>query len=87
MNSIITPDFNGEWAIPVTCVAAKHLHEALAIIDAINAGELLAALPASTSDRHRHEVAVALLGLLERTLHAALGDAPARARPCREAGA
>jgi hypothetical protein len=83
MNSFITRDFDNGWMIPETCVSAKHLREALAIIDAINAGELLAALPASTNERHRHQTAVSLLGLLERTLRAALSEVPAQADPCQ----
>ena len=71
--------------IPETCVSAKHIREALAIIDAINAGELLAALPASVNDRHRHQTAVSLLGLLEKTLRNALAAVPAQAHPCQTA--
>jgi hypothetical protein len=85
MNSFITRDFDNGWMIPESCVSAKHLREALAIIDAINAGELLAALPASADDRHRHQTAVSLLGLLERTLRNALTEVPAKARPCQAA--
>lgn len=83
MNSIITRDFDDSWTIPETCVSAKHVREALAILDAINAGELLAALPASEAERHRHQTAVSLLGLLERALRDALAAVPAQAHPCR----
>jgi len=86
MNSIITREFDDGWERGGTCIAAQRLREALAIIDAINAGELLAALPTSSSDRHRHQAAVTLLDLLERTLRAALSNAPAGGDPCREAG-
>ena len=85
MNSFITRDFDDGWMIPETCVSAKHIREALAIIDAINAGELLAALPASVDDRHRHQTAVSLLGLLERTLRNALTAVPVQAHPCQAA--
>ncbi|MGC9953053.1 MAG: hypothetical protein ABSD21_02090 [Rhizomicrobium sp.] len=85
MNSFITRDFDNGWMIPETCVSAKHLREALAIIDAINAGELLAALPASANDCHRHQTAVSLLALLERALRAALTEVPAQAHPCHAA--
>jgi hypothetical protein len=85
MNSLINRDFDDGWTIPETCVSAKHIREALAIIDAINAGELLAALPASVDDRHRHQTAVSLLGLLEKTLHNALSGIPAQAHPCQAA--
>jgi len=85
MNSFITRDFDDGWMIPETCVSAKHIREALAIIDAINAGELLAALPASVDDRHRHQTAVSLLGLLERTLRNALTTIPVQAHPCQAA--
>jgi hypothetical protein len=85
MNSFIARDFDGGWMIPETCVSAKHIREALAIIDAINAGELLAALPASEGDHHRHQTAVSLLGLLERTLRNALAAVPVQAHPCQAA--
>ena len=85
MNSLTTRDFDDGWLIPETCLSAKHIREALAIIDAINAGELLAALPASVNDRHRHQTAVSLLGLLERTLRNALIAVPAPAHPCQAA--
>jgi hypothetical protein len=85
MNSFINRDFDDGWMIPEACVSAKHIREALAIIDAINAGELLAALPASVDDRHRHQTAVSLLGLLERALRNALAAVPVQAHPCRAA--
>ena len=85
MNSFITRGFDDGWMIPETCASAKHIREALAIIDAVNAGELLAALPASADDRHRHQTAVSLLGLLERTLRDALTAVPTQARPCQAA--
>ena len=85
MNSLINRDFDDGWMIPETCVSAKHIREALAIIDAINAGELLAALPALVDDRHRHQTAVSLLDLLERTLRQALTAVPVQARPCQTA--
>jgi hypothetical protein len=85
MNSFITRDFDDGVMIPETCVSAKHIREALAIIDAINAGELLAALPASVDDRHRHQTAVSLLGLLERALRNALTAVPAQTHPCQAA--
>jgi hypothetical protein len=85
MNSFINRDFDDGWMIPKAHVSAKHFHEALAIIDAINAGELFAALPASENDRHRHQTAVSLLGLLEKTLRQALSEVPANAGPCRAA--
>ncbi len=74
MNSFINRDFTDGWMIPETCVLTKHLHEALAILDAINAGELLAAVPVSADDRHRHQTALTLLDLLERTLRQALSE-------------
>jgi hypothetical protein len=85
MNSLFIRDFDDGWMIPETCISAKHIREALAIIDAINAGELLAAMPASVNDRHRHQTAVSLLGLLERTLRNALTAVPVQAHPCQAA--
>jgi len=87
MNSVITREFESSWMIPESCVSAKHIREALSIIDAINAGELLGALPAAQADRHRHQTAVSLLAILEKSLRNALTDAPAVARPCRAAEA
>jgi hypothetical protein len=81
MNSFIIRDFDDDSLIPETRISAKPINEALAIIDAINTGELLAALPASVDERHRHQTAVSLLGLLERTLRNALIAVPAKARP------
>lgn len=83
MNSITTRDFESGWMIPENCVSARHVREALSIIDAINAGELLGALPAAEADRHRHQTAVSLLGIVEKSLRNALSDAPAMAQPCR----
>ncbi|MBU6296796.1 MAG: hypothetical protein KGJ79_08845 [Alphaproteobacteria bacterium] len=85
MNFFNKQGFENGWMIPETCVSAKHIREALAIIDAINAGELLAALPASASERHRHQTAVSLLSIVERTLRDALDAAPAISEPCRTA--
>ncbi|MDE2498682.1 MAG: hypothetical protein KGL56_00710 [Alphaproteobacteria bacterium] len=85
MNSFNKHDFANGWIIPETCASAKHIREALAIIDAINAGELLAALPASANERHRHQTAVSLLGIVERTLRDALNAGPAVGQPCHAA--
>ncbi len=85
MNSFNNQDFDDGWMIPETCVSARRIREALAIINSINAGELLAAMPASAGDRHRHQTAVSLLGLLERTLSGALKDIAAGAEPCQAA--
>ena len=87
MNSIVTREFESSWMIAEDCISAKHIREALSIIDAINAGELLGALPAAKADRHRHQTAVSLLGILEKSLRNALTDVPAVERPCRAAGA
>jgi len=83
MNSIISRDFERSWTIPESCASARHIREALSIIDAINAGELLGALPAAEADRHRHQTAVSLLAILEKSLRKALSDAPAATQPCR----
>jgi hypothetical protein len=85
MNSFLNRDFDNGWMIPESCVSAKNIREALCIIDAINEGELLSALPAVAIDRHRHQTAVFLLGILEKTLRDALTEIPTRARPCRAA--
>ncbi len=83
MNSIINRDFESDLTIPEHYVSAKFVREALSIIDAINAGELLGALPTAQSDRHRHQTAVSLLGILETSLRNALTDASDMALPCR----
>ena len=85
MNSFINRDFDDGWMIPETCIPARQIREALAIIDAINAGELLTALPASVNDYHRHQTAVSLLDLLEKTLRQALNEFPTKAGFCRAA--
>jgi len=85
MNTFTARDFERGWMIPESCVAAKHIREAISILDAIKAGELLSALPANDADRHRHQTAVNLLDMLERSLHGALGDAPSAAHPCHAA--
>jgi hypothetical protein len=81
MVSLIPQDFDNGWALPENCVPAKSVREALSILEAINTGELLAALPEHDSDRRRHETAVSLLGLMERTLREALAGATAAAQP------
>jgi len=85
MSSLVTRDFDNGWMIPESCVSAKHIREALSIVDAINAGELLAALPASAIDRHRHQTAVSLLAILEQTLRSALSEFPGQTHPCHAA--
>ena len=85
MNSFVTRDFDHSWMIPESSVSAKRIREALAIVDAINEAELLAALPAAAIDRHRHQTAESLLGILEKTLRSALIESPTRAAPCRAA--
>ena len=82
MNSIVTRDFGNSWTIPEVCVSTKHIREALAIVDAINEAELLAALPAAAIDRHRHQTAVFLLAILEKTLRDALIEIPTHALAC-----
>lgn len=74
MGSIVSQDFDKSWALPENCVSEKSVREALSIIDAINAGELLAALPESAADRHRHQTAVSLLAVLEHLLRDALNE-------------
>ena len=87
MNSFVTRDFETSWAIPESCITARRIREALAIVDAINAGELLAALPASAPDCHRHQTAVSLLGILEKSLREALVETPVTGYPCDAANA
>ena len=48
------------------------LVQALALLDAINMGELLSALPEADDDRERHQAGVNLLGILEAQLKARL---------------
>jgi hypothetical protein len=48
------------------------VRECLAMIQAISAGEFLSALPSCPLDSHRHQIAVALLDIVERRLHGAL---------------
>jgi hypothetical protein len=47
---------------------AATLREALAVLDAINYGELFAALPDNPSDRVRHQTGIVLLELLRDRL-------------------
>lgn len=82
MNAFNKRDFETGWTIPGPCASTKHIREALSIIDAINAGELLAALPACANERHRHQAAVSLLGIVERTLRDALNAAPTASQTC-----
>jgi hypothetical protein len=84
MGSIRTQDFEKSWALPENCVSEKLVREALAIVDAINAGELLAALPEGAADRHRHQTAVSLISVLEHLLREALSDDPIAVKPLRE---
>lgn len=51
-------------------VAAGRVREARAVLAAIEAGELLAAVPATPRDRAAHAAAVSLLAILERELAA-----------------
>ena len=53
----------------------KAVCDALALLDAINQGDLLAALPASAIDRRRHQTGVSLLDLVETRLRAAAARA------------
>jgi hypothetical protein len=82
MNSFNKRNFKNGWMIPESCASAKHIRDALSIIDAINAGELLAALPASANERHRHQTAVSLLGIVEQTLRDALNAVPTVSQTC-----
>lgn len=47
---------------------AEGLTESLALLQAIDLGELLSAVPASAADRRRHETAVGLLSIQDRLL-------------------
>lgn len=48
------------------------LREALALLDAINFGELFAALPTNPGDRVRHQTGIELLEMLRARLKASL---------------
>lgn len=48
------------------------LQQALAVLEAINQGELLSALPEEADDRERHQTGVTLLGVLEMQIRARL---------------
>lgn len=48
------------------------LQQALALLDAINQGELLSVLPEDEDDRERHQTGVTLLGVLETQIKARL---------------
>ncbi len=54
--------------------AVARLHEALAILEAIDAGELLAELPGDRVAARRHQCAVSLLTVLRRELEGIAGD-------------
>lgn len=47
---------------------AEGLTESLALLQAIDLGELLGAVPAGAADRRRHETAVGLLSIQDRLL-------------------
>jgi hypothetical protein len=47
---------------------AEGLGESLALLQAIDLGELLSAVPAGAADRRRHETAVGLLSIQDRLL-------------------
>lgn len=47
---------------------AEGLTESLALLQAIDLGELLGAVPAAAADRRRHETAVGLLSIQDRLL-------------------
>jgi hypothetical protein len=55
------------------CGPQERLREGLAILKAIEAGDLLAATPPNPADRERHQAAVLLLAVLEQVLQNALG--------------
>ncbi len=44
------------------------INDALAILDSIDEGELLSALPEHAEDRRRHQAAITLLTILEERL-------------------
>ena len=54
--------------------AVARLHEALAILEAIDARELLAELPRDRAAARRHQCAVSLLTVLRRELEGITGD-------------
>jgi hypothetical protein len=53
---------------------AGRLREALALLQAIEAGELLAAAPVEAADRGRHEMGLAVLSVLGRELERLLSE-------------
>lgn len=53
--------------------AVAAIREALTILDAINMGELLDALPESREDRRRHQTGRTLLAMAEERLRRAVG--------------
>jgi hypothetical protein len=65
-----SPDFREE----VVEDAIGRIHEALAILDAIESGDLLAELPADRRAARRHQCAVSLLTILRRELEAAANE-------------
>ncbi len=54
--------------------ALARLHESLAILETIDAGELLAQLPADRTAARGHQTAVSLLTVLRRELQSIAGD-------------
>jgi hypothetical protein len=53
---------------------ADKVRAAIAILDAISMGELLARLPKDEADQHRHETAMSLLEVVEKCLRDALAQ-------------
>ena len=54
--------------------ASEAIRDALAILDAIEQGGLLDALPELENDRRRHQTASTLLSLLKQRLLESIGD-------------
>lgn len=61
---------------PAEAGAAARVEEALALLDAVVAGELLVAAPAHAGDRERHLAAVRLIELAHRRLGEAVAAEP-----------
>jgi hypothetical protein len=63
----------GEGFVPKPDVAAR-LRDALGVLEAIEAGELVAGSPPHPGDRRRHDAGLAALSMLERDLGRLLSE-------------
>lgn len=70
-----------EACSPVREATETRIHESLALLDAIDMGELLSALPPDRGDQKRHAVALWLLDIVHERLERVLDDLKRLRRP------